>query len=485
MTILSGKTGRKSRRLTVFAIAALSGGSGKTITSLGIARTLRQNGLEIACFKKGPDYIDAAWLSAASGRPCYNLDPFLMDNETVKGSFAIRSQGCDVAIVEGNRGVFDGMDVEGTSSTSRLCASLQIPVVLLVDCTKTTRTVAAMVQGCIGFEPGLDFLGVVLNRVGSERHVRVVTKAIETYTGLPVLGFIPRLKRDPLPMRHLGLTPADEFSSPSQALDKLADVVKKNVNVEKIVSLACKRAKRQGIGQGLNALFGIYDRRFSGLRIGIVRDAAFQFYYPENLEALELLGARLIFLNALSDKSIPEIDGMYIGGGFPETQASRLEKNLSFRSRLLQLIDQGLPIYAECGGLMYLGRDINWQGRKFRMSGALPIHFEMKRKPAGHGYTTLEFFMDSPFYKEGAVIKGHEFHYSKPVMLPCQDINHVFACKVIRGNGFDGILEGFVTQNTFSTYTHLHALGQKEWARTFLEGVANVKRPEIKSKGSM
>ncbi len=483
---MKNKIAKETHKVPAFTIAALRGGSGKTILSLGLARAFHQMGKCVCCFKKGPDYIDAAWLACASSRPCYNLDPFLMDEETIRDSFQLRAKDADIAIIEGNRGLFDGMDVKGTSSTSRLCSTLKVPVLLVVDCTKSTRTVAAMVLGCMRFEQGLDFMGVVLNRVRGSRHIKVVTEAIETYTGLPVLGFIPRMKEDPLPMRHLGLTPADEFTGPSRTLDTLAALLRENIDMDKILNLASQRAVTRVVNRSVRTLFEIEDQPFTGLKIGVLRDAAFQFYYPENLEAIKLLGAELLFLNALSDNFIPPVDGMYIGGGFPETQARQLEENRSFRSRLLSLIDQGLPVYAECGGFMYLGRNIQWQGRKFQMVGALPLDFEMKRRPAGHGYTSLDFVDDSPFYKKGARIKGHEFHYSLPILKARQPLNHKFVCKVIRGSGFPGAQEGFVLKNTFSTYTHIHALGQKEWASTFLIGVDQCsKRPGIKSPGNL
>ena len=466
-------TSPKNESVTIpsLTVAALRGGSGKTIVSLSITHALARSGMKVTCFKKGPDYIDAAWLAKASGGPCYNLDPFLMEEATIKDSFALRSRESDIAIVEGNRGLYDGMDIEGTSSTARLSTMLNVPILLVVDCTKSTRTVAALVLGCIKFEPGLNFIGVVLNRIAGPRHRKIVTKAIETYTGLPVLGFIPRLKQDPLPMRHLGLTPTDEFSGPSQALKGLAELAEKHINLGEIVSICNQTPATINTSTDIKALFKISGATsYRGLKLGIMRDAAFQFYYPENLEALELLGAELIYLNGLTDKDIPNIDGLYIGGGFPETQAATLETNKTFRKRLLNLIEKGLPVYAECGGLMYLGRSINWNNQDYEMVGALPFHFEMKKRPAGHGYTTLQFEKDSPFYSKGAVIKGHEFHYSKPLALNERD--GVFACKVIRGSGFDGKHEGYVFKNTFSTYTHIHALGQKEWASTFLKGVA-------------
>ncbi|NPA95490.1 MAG: cobyrinate a,c-diamide synthase [Thermodesulfobacteria bacterium] len=471
-------------QIPAFTIAALRGGSGKTIASLGIARALSNQSKRVVCFKKGPDYIDAAWLAAASNDQCYNLDPFLMDVETIKASFQLRSQERDVAIIEGNRGLFDGMDLEGTASTSKLSRLLDAPVLLVIDCTKATRTIAALVKGCLTFEPEVNFLGVILNQVAGKRHIAMVTQAIEHYTGLPVLGFIPRLKKDPLPMRHLGLTPTDEFQGASSALDELATLAQEHMDIDRIINLASRRAPNLGSATDLNTLFGIEGPKYSGLKIGVIRDAAFQFYYPENLEALSLLGAELKYLNAISDRRVPEVDGIYIGGGFPETQAALLEKNIEFRKNLLELINNGLPVYAECGGLMYLGHSILWQNEKYEMVGAIPFDLKMQQKPAGHGYTIMEFQKDTPFYKRGAVVKGHEFHYSRPI--PKDSITSLgFACKLRRGSGFQDKLEGYVNKNVFCTYTHVHALGQKEWASTFLNGVAKIKGLEINGKPGM
>ncbi len=459
-----------------FTIAALRGGSGKTIASLAIIRALKQRDKKVACFKKGPDYIDAAWLAAASGNQCFNLDPFLMAPDTIKASFNYRASGHDVAVIEGNRGLFDGMDLEGSSSTSTLARLLDAPVILVVDCTKSTRTIAALVHGCLTFEPDVPFLGVILNRVAGDRHINMVTKAIEHYTGLPVFGFIPRLRKDPLPMRHLGLTPADEFNGIEPALNQLAEIAEKHIDLDAILDSASKHQHPDRQYQiSAQDLFEIEGPIYSGLKIGVIKDAAFQFYYPENLEALTLLGAELVYLSAIKDRTIPHIDGLYIGGGFPETQAALLEKNESFRKALLNLINHQLPVYAECGGLMYLGQSILWQNSKYEMVGAIPFDLYMQKKPAGHGYTIMEFQKDTPFYKKGSLVKGHEFHYSRPVPTE-KDYASCFSCKLLRGNGFESKLEGFVMKNTFSTYTHIHALGQKEWAKTFLSGVSSVKK---------
>ncbi len=466
-------------------IAALRGGSGKTIASLGIIRALSRRGIEVGCFKKGPDYIDAAWLALAANRPCYNLDPFLMDDETIKKSFSLRAKTARFAVIEGNRGLFDGLNIQGSASTARLASLLGTPVVLVVDCTKATRTIAAMVLGCMKFDPHVSFLGVILNQVAGPRHEKMVTEAIASYTGLPVLGHIPRLKEDPLPMRHLGLTPTDEFSGTTQALDKLADIAEANMDLDRLLELSTQEATEIDINITKEKLFNCNNESFAGLTIGIIRDAAFQFYYPENIEALRCLGAETIFLKATSEASIPSVDGIYIGGGFPETQAAKLSDNESFKNTLRSLCEKGLPVYAECGGLMYLGQSIHWDKQDFPMAGIIPYKFEMEKKPVGHGYTRIQFLKDSPFFKKGTEIKGHEFHYSRPV--PCAKNEKVgnFTCKVLRGTGFDGKNEGYVVGNTFSTYTHVHALGERAWATSFLEGVSRAKQSKTKSVSSM
>lgn len=457
-------------------IAALRGGSGKTIASLGIIRALNRRGMEVGCFKKGPDYIDAAWLALAAKRACYNLDPFLMDEETIKKSFSLRAKTAQFSVIEGNRGLFDGLDLQGSASTARLASLLGTPVILVVDCTKATRTIAAMVLGCMRFDPDVSFLGVILNQVAGPRHEKVVTEAIVSYTGLPVLGHIPRLRKDPLPMRHLGLTPTDEFTGATQALDQLADIAEANMDLDRLIELANKKATEIDPNITKEKLFNCNNKSFSGITIGIIRDAAFQFYYPENIEALRCLGAKTIFLKATTDSSIPSVDGIYIGGGFPETQASQLSKNESFKRALHSLCEKGLPVYAECGGLMYLGQSIHWDKQDFPMAGIIPYKFEMEKRPVGHGYTRIKFLKDSPFFKKGAEIKGHEFHYSRPV--PCAKNKRAgnFACRVLRGTGFDGKNEGYVIGNTFSTYTHVHVLGEQSWASSFLEGVSRAKQ---------
>ncbi len=460
-------------------LAALRGGSGKTIVSLGLIGALVQQGIRICPFKKGPDYIDARWLASAAASPCYNLDPFLMGNDTIINSFVSRAKDSRFALIEGNRGIFDGFDAAGSSSTAELAKLLNSPVLLVVDCTKVTRTVAAMVLGCQNLDPGLRISGVILNKVATPRHEDVVTRAIQTYTDTPVLGAIPRLRKDPLPMRHLGVTPADEHPEALAALKQLASLLETSADLERIKQIAYAQPP---------LALSRYVEPWSPPRaegpcgdnrptIGVIKDAAFQFYYPENLEALESAGGRIIFLNSLSDSDFPELNALYVGGGFPETHARELEKNRNFRKGLKKAIEKGLPVYAECGGLMYLGRRILWQGKAYSMVGALGWDFIVEKRPVGHGYSILEAMEGNPYFAPGTRIKGHEFHYSNPVLSDEETAGRP-TFKVLRGHGFQGQLEGITRKNILATYTHIHALDNQTWACSIVEAARAFKRGE-------
>jgi len=450
-------------------VSAFKGGSGKTILSLGLLGSLAKKGFKIAAFKKGPDYIDAKWLGFAAGADCYNLDPYLMDKKIICASYLTHIRDADIAIVEGNRGLYDGVDEFGSCSTAELAKLLNLPVVLVIDCTKITRTVAALVLGCKLFDQDVNICGCVLNQVARHRHESIVTKTIERYTDIKVLGALPRLKQDPLPMRHLGVLPCEEHPKAKEVLDVVTKLVEENTDIDALISSA-SLSKDLVWPLTTDSLYPISeDGYLRRVKIGIFRDAAFQFYYPENFEALKAQGADLYFLNAFETDDISFLDALYIGGGFPETQASRLVERQGLFKAIKEFVEQGKPIYAECGGLMFLGEKISFKGIDYDMVGIFPWTFSVGRRPQGHGYTILEVEKDSGFYKKGDIIKGHEFHYSKPVNLEEKKDNVVFTCKVKRGHGFDGRVEGALYKNVFGTYTHIHALSKPCWAKRFIE----------------
>ena len=446
-------------------VAALKGGSGKTILSLGLTSAWRGMGHRVAAFKKGPDFIDSGWLSFAAGRPCYNLDPFLMNPEQIVNSLLLNSAGADISVIEGNRGLFDGLDLDGCCSTGELGKIIKSPVVLIVDVTMATRTVAALVMGCQKFDPELRISGVILNRVAGLRQESLAKNAVEQYCGLPVVGAVPKLKQNIFPERHMGLVPHLESDYAEKAIVWARDIAEKHLDLKALWNLAHEAPPLDYPPEGKKEESGLVLPE-SPPRIGVIRDKSFWFYYPENLDQMKKLGAHLVEINSLEDRELPAIDALYIGGGFPETQAQALADNVTFRASLKERIEEGLPVYAECGGLMVLGKALVVDGKEFPMVGALPLSLILEKKPQGHGYTILEVKERNLFYSIGEKLKGHEFHYSKAVLHPSDDTRAVF--KVLRGEGIDGQKDGLCRKNMLATYTHIHAGGNPEWARRFL-----------------
>ncbi|MEH0022526.1 MAG: cobyrinate a,c-diamide synthase [Desulfobacter sp.] len=459
-------------------IAGLRGGSGKTIISLGIAAAWKSNGIKVSPFKKGPDYIDAGWLSRAAGRPCYNLDTYLCASDVVRDSYRTHSAFGDIAVVEGNRGLYDGIDTAGSTSTSELAKLLNLPVLLVLDCTKSTRTIAALLMGCVQFDPDINICGVILNRIAGRRHENKVRTNIDKFCGVPVFGSVPKLKQEDFPERHMGLVTSEEHSFSGKAIEAAERVAREYIDLDALFK-AVTGADQNGAGVSAgNASDSIeITGPASRVRIGVVRDSAFQFYYPDNLEALEKCGADITFISPLTQDHIPEVDAIYMGGGFPETHAPQLARNQAFRDNLKALSAKGLPIYAECGGLIFLGESIQLGDQTYPMSGILPVRFGLSRKPQGHGYTEVEVMRENPFYSIGEVLRGHEFRYSRILSIDYTDDHMAFRMK--RGKGILEKKDGFFKDNTFGTYTHLHALGSPAWAPSL---VASARAYQLKNQ---
>ncbi|MBL6974718.1 MAG: cobyrinate a,c-diamide synthase [Deltaproteobacteria bacterium] len=437
--------------------AGTGGDSGKTLVTLAVARAARLSGLTTVAFKKGPDYIDAAWLQWAAASTTRNLDTWLMGDDAVRDSFARHAVGEGLNLVEGNRGLFDGMDAAGTHSTASLARLIDAPVVLVLPVTKVTASTAATVLGFTTMDPAVRLGGVVLNRVSGARHEAVIREAIENRTGVPVMGAVPRLKGGgQLPERHLGLVPLHERSN-LERVEMVLEEVAGHLDMAAILDLA--RAVEPPVSPTVPD--GPAPPKGPAVRIGIFRDPAFSFYYPENLEALEALGAELVFLSPLSDPGLPDLDALYLGGGFPETHARELAGNRSMMASLKSATDAGLPVYAECGGLMVLSRSITWRGETFPMSGVLPVDTEVFQRPRGHGYAVVATDGDNPFYTPGTRLRGHEFHYSS---IKAADPDLRLALRVERGHGCGDGRCGIVHNNVFATWVHVHALGENAWA---------------------
>ncbi len=447
-------------------LSGLSGGSGKTVATLGLTEIWRRKGLVVAPFKKGPDYIDVAWHALSAGRPSHNLDTFLMAPDDILWSLENYSRSADVALVEGNRGLYDGVDAAGTHSTAELAKLINAPVVLVVNCTKATRTIAALVLGCRVMDAGVRIGGVILNQVANIRQESIIRAAIEKEVGVPVMGSIPRIKGFSLSERHLGLLPPQEHPLARKALEDLFEQVLSNIDADAVLELA---ESSSPLPAPTVDELPVARAARDTLRIGVFRDSAFTFYYPENLEALEQAGARLVEISGLLDGELPPLDALYIGGGFPETHARELADNGSLRASVLREAQDGLPIYAECGGLIYLADAVEFGGKKYPMAGVFPVIFSVGEKPQGHGYMVVEVDRPNPFFPKGTVLRGHEFHYAG-VSEYDHDVETVF--KVRRGSGFDCGRDGLVCKNVLASFCHVHALGEKQWAKALVEMAA-------------
>lgn len=446
-------------------IAAPHGRCGKTTFTLGLLRALARQGKVVQPFKKGPDFIDPSWHTAAAGRVCRNLDSYFMDAQTVRASLVQTAQDAHFSIIEGAMGLYDGSDLKGSSSTAEIAKITDSPVILVVDATRMTRSIAALVMGYQHFDPEVHIAGVILNKVARPRHEKIMREAIEQFCGIPVIGVIPKDAKLVIPDRHLGLITNGEIAEQERLLDTLADTVGQYVDVEMLLKVAATAPKMK-IPQGNSVSRAEYTGRVDGPRIGVIQDQAFSFYYPENIEALKKQGAEVISINALMDHRLPEdLDGIYIGGGFPEVYAAQLQRNESLRLEICAAGENHLPIYAECGGLIYLGRSISLKGETHQMVGLLPFDTVMEEKPQGHGYTLMTGMPGNPWFKEGDIIRGHEFHHSRVVNL---DANCAFGLTVERGQGIDGQHDGIHYKRVFAAYNHLHALGCPQWAETFV-----------------
>ncbi len=441
-------------------IAGLSGDSGKTTVTLSILAALRQRGLTSAPFKKGPDYIDPAWLGQVSGGVCRNLDTWLIAPEVITHTFATHASQAGIAVIEGNRGLFDGKDVEGSHSTAGLARLLQAPVVLVIDATKSTRTIAALVAGCQGFEPETQIAGVILNNVAGKRHREIITEAITTYCRLPVLGCLPKLgrKAELIPGRHLGLVPPTEFFTTNHVTDELLSIAENYIDIDRIIDIA-NAAPALNVAGSPRPEMPAPD-----VRIGYFSDEVFTFYYPENLEALSTQGAELVKISSLTAAALPNIDALYIGGGFPETFAVRLAENTALLMAVRQAAEAGLPIYAECGGLMYLCRSLTWQNTTVPLAGVFDIDIAVQDKPAGHGYVEAAVDTPNPYFAQGVILRGHEFHYSSPMG------DAPAGCLALSpGRGLGNGRDGLTFKRTMACYTHLHASGTPQWADAVLD----------------
>jgi cobyrinic acid a,c-diamide synthase len=465
-------------------ISAAHKSSGKTTLTVGLCAALRARGLTVQPFKKGPDYIDPMWLGLASGRDCHNLDFYLMPHDDIRATFVSRSRGCDMALIEGNKGLYDGLNLDGSNSNAALAALLDTPVVLVIDARGMTRGIAPLILGYQAFDRNIRIAGVILNQLGGARHESKLRAVIEHYTDVPVIGAVHHDESLGIVERHLGLMPSNEANAASDKihiiagriadqvdLDRIMDVARSAPAMESVVPAALARISSNTPKASDTALTPPSLPKGVKIRLGIARDEAFGFYYPGDLEALSAAGAELVPFNTLRDTRLPDVDALFIGGGFPEVHIERLAANQALRQDIRAAIESGMPAYAECGGLMYLSRRLRWGEREGDMVGVIPGDVVMCDKPQGRGYVRLHETGSAPWPltspgSAAAEIGAHEFHYSRIENLPP---GLSYAYEVERGYGVDGCNDGIVYKNLLACYCHLRDLPGNHWASRFVD----------------
>ncbi len=446
-----------------FLISAAHKSSGKTVISTGLAAAFGARGSELCTFKKGPDYIDPMWLSAAAGRPCYNLDFNIMGAAELREFFASRASP-SLNLVEANKGLFDGVALDGSDSNAALAKLLGLPVVLVLDCNGMTRGIAPLLMGYQAFDPQVNIAGVILNKVGGARHEAKLRAAVAQYSDIPVIGAVHRNAALEIGERHLGLTTPAESGELAAMIARIGEIVGASVDLlslEKIAALA----------PALMPAPALPPAPVADLRIAIARDQAFGFYYPDDLEAFEREGVELVPFNTLTDPLLPEnIDGLFIGGGFPEMFIDELAANASLRADIALKIAAGLPAYGECGGLMYLCRRLRHGDSEREMVGAIPAEAVMHARPQGRGYAVFSDNPTHPWGDDDSAHKAHEFHYAR---LENVDPDQAFARTITRGHGIDGSHDGIIVNNSLAGFIHLRNCAQTPWVAKF---VAHIRR---------
>ena len=445
-------------------ISAAHKSSGKTTLTIALCAALREQGLAVQPFKKGPDYIDPLWLGQAAGRACYNLDFYTMDRAEISDLFASRMQGADIGLIEGNKGLYDGLALDGSNSNAALAKQLDAPIVLVLDSQGMTRGVAPLILGYQAFDPALRIDGVILNKVGGSRHEAKLRAVIEHYTDVRVVGTVQRSDELLINERHLGLVPSTEVRSSQAHIERMARQIRDQVDLEAIRNLAAT-APTLPVGPVEVQKSSAPDR---GVRIGYACDSAFGFYYADDLEALRNAGAELVPFSPLADEGLPRCDGLFLGGGFPETHMDSLEQNTAMRAAVADFIARDRPVYAECGGLMYLCDTLTWEGKTRKMAGVIPAQVMMHPKPQGRGYVQLCETPDHPWplsSDRSRPISAHEFHYSALNGLPT---GLTFAYRIERGFGIDGANDGIVYRNLLASYAHMRDTRSQPWAERFV-----------------
>jgi cobyrinic acid a,c-diamide synthase len=461
----------KSGSTKGFVIAGPSSGVGKTTITLSLMAALRKRGLTVQPFKCGPDFIDGGHHARVCGRASRNLDGWMLSAEANRQIFYRNAADADVCVVEGVMGLFDGVDGKSEAgSTAEIAKWLQLPVILVVDASSMARSAAALVHGYESFDPALKVAGVIFNNAGGAAHYRMLSDAVTASANAVPLGYLPRDERIRIPERYLGLVTAGENLLPDSMLSLLGEVAESHIDLDQLLECA---ASIPAASDGCN------ERPQDLSRLGVAQDKAFCFYYEDNLDALREAGAEIVEFSALEDSSLPNaLDALYFGGGYPELFAKQLSENRPMLASIKRAAEEGLPIYAECGGLMYLAREIVTQeSASFPMAGVLPITAQMTDRLVNFGYTEVSFTSDCLIGPAGAKARGHSFHCSR--IADVGPVEYAYQAR----NSMTGREEpdGLRVKNVLASYIHLHFLSNPGMADAFVKNAKRAKRQELKS----
>ncbi len=445
-------------------IAGTHSGVGKTLVSLAVMAGFKKNGRRVGAYKVGPDYIDSGYHHWVTGRPSHNLDEWMMGRDAVRWLFAKTSHHCDIAVIEGVMGLFDGVSsTEDAGSSAGIAKLLNIPVILVVDASRMARSVAAIIKGYQTLDKDLHIGGVILNRVSSAHHLEILTEAVEFYNKIPVVGALLSDQRFFVPQRHLGLKTISENPEFQKVIERLGEL--KNIQLDKIYDIARSYSNEEP-NHNDTAHMNLEQKVDKKIRIAYALDRAFQFYYQANLDFLESCAVELVPFSPLEDDKLPgNIGGLYLGGGFPEIYAEIIEQNQAMRQAVKHAIEDGLPTYAECGGLIYLAEAVTTlDGKKYQMAGVIPGEIEMTGKLVHFGYCENELLSDCFLGQRGEMFRGHEFHYSR---WKSEGIGS--AHRVEKKRRKDIRNEGYVHYNLLASYVHCHFLSYPKRALAFVQ----------------
>ena len=449
-----------------YLITSTKKSSGKTIITIGLSALLNEMNYKLSVFKKGPDYIDPLWISQAAGCRCYNLDFNTMDNNEIKKLYGDKSKYSNINIVEGNKGLFDGVSLDGSDSNAQLAKILNLKTILAIDCSGITRGIAPLVNGYEQFDSKIKYSGIILNNIASDRHEGKIINALNEYTKLKVIGSVHKNSKLNIVEQHLGLEPSF-LKSNTKTIKKISSVIKSSIDYKYLL----KGIKKKKIKPLVNRIITSSD--FSDIKLGIALDNAFGFYYADDIEKIQSLGVKIHYFNTMKHKKLPKVDALLIGGGFPELFSSKLSFNKNMMASVKDFVESNKPVYAECGGLMYLAKSIKFKNKTVKMVGAIDGKVIMHSNPVGRGHVELTQHSKHPWPMRNVIIRAHEFHYSNIIL---NSKTNSFAYKVKRGYGINGKYDGVLYKNLLATYSHLRDTKQSMWIKNYLQFIKNNKK---------